>query len=45
MRSTNPSKPSYVGIQDCTWENDFMILILIIANVLFDYIAWNFGSR
>ncbi|CAK65998.1 unnamed protein product (macronuclear) [Paramecium tetraurelia] len=45
MRSTNPSKPSYVGIYDCTWQNDFMILILIIANVLFDYVAWNFGSR
>ncbi|CAD8128248.1 unnamed protein product [Paramecium sonneborni] len=45
MRSTNPKKPSYVGIQDCTWENDFMIFILIIANVLFDYIAWKFGSN
>ncbi|CAD8155082.1 unnamed protein product [Paramecium octaurelia] len=44
MRSTNPKKPSYVGIEDCTWQNDFMIFILIVANVLYDYLIWQFGT-
>ncbi|CAD8152852.1 unnamed protein product [Paramecium pentaurelia] len=45
MRSTNPNKPSYVGIEDCTWENDFMIFILIITNVLYDYLILQFGTK
>ncbi|CAD8152877.1 unnamed protein product [Paramecium octaurelia] len=45
MRSTNPNKISYVGIKDCTWQNDFMIFILILANVLYDYLIWQFGTK
>ncbi|CAD8066827.1 unnamed protein product [Paramecium sonneborni] len=45
MRSTNPLKPSYVGIEDCTWENDIMIFVLIVANVLYDFLIWQFGTN
>lgn len=45
MRSTKVGKPSYVGIDDCTWQNDFMIFILVVANVLYDYLIWLFGSN
>ncbi|CAD8062874.1 unnamed protein product [Paramecium sonneborni] len=45
MRSTNPQKPSYVGIEDCTWKNDFMIFVLIVANVLYDFFIWQYGTN
>jgi hypothetical protein len=45
MRSNSISKPSYVGIEDCTWENGFILAILVIANIIFGYFVYLDGVK